>query len=94
MLWTAISVVQVSSLLYHLVIVLSTCLRLKAGGFLENMISAIWPKFPNWNRLPPGANITSSLMVCVIIYWLIQTFVSILPIKLVLSILSNENGKQ
>jgi len=53
----------------------------QAGGFLENMISAIWPKFPNWNHLPPEANITSAGILTVILYWIIQTYVSCLPIK-------------
>jgi NCS1 family nucleobase:cation symporter-1 len=53
----------------------------KAGGFLENMISAIWPKFPTWNHLPESANITSAGILTVVIYWGIQTYVSMLPIK-------------
>jgi hypothetical protein len=54
----------------------------KAGGFLENMISAIWPKFQHWNHLPASANITSAGILSVVIYWGVQTYVSMLPIKL------------
>ena len=53
----------------------------QAGGFLENMLSAIWPKFPTWNHLPASANITSAGILCVVIYWAIQTYVSMLPIR-------------
>lgn len=53
----------------------------QAGGFLENMISAIWPKFQTWNHLPASANITSSGILSVVIYWGVQTYVSMLPIK-------------
>jgi hypothetical protein len=49
----------------------------QAGGFLENMISAIWPKFPTWNHLPADANITSAGILCIILYWFIQTAVSL-----------------
>jgi NCS1 family nucleobase:cation symporter-1 len=86
LLWTAISVVQVCTLLRIIAsLVLTLTSRFKAGGFLENMISAIWPKFPTWNHLPASANITSASMLCVVIYWFIQTYVSMLPIKFVLS---------
>ncbi|KIM73717.1 hypothetical protein PILCRDRAFT_828851 [Piloderma croceum F 1598] len=53
----------------------------QAGGFLENMISAIWPRFQTWNHLPMSANITSSGILSVVLYWGIQTYVSMLPIK-------------
>jgi NCS1 family nucleobase:cation symporter-1 len=53
----------------------------QAGGFLMNMISAIWPKFQTWNHLPESANISSALMLSVVIYWCVQTYVSMLPIK-------------
>ncbi|KIM37909.1 hypothetical protein M413DRAFT_30565 [Hebeloma cylindrosporum] len=53
----------------------------QAGGFLENMISAIWPKFQTWNHLPASANITSAGILSVVLYWGIQTYVSMLPIK-------------
>jgi NCS1 family nucleobase:cation symporter-1 len=53
----------------------------QAGGFLENMISAIWPKFSSWNHLPESANITSAGILTVVLYWFIQTYVSMLPIK-------------
>jgi NCS1 nucleoside transporter family len=53
----------------------------QAGGFLENMISAIWPKFQTWNHLPASANITSAGILSVVLYWGIQTYVSMLPIR-------------
>jgi len=53
----------------------------QAGGFLENMISAIWPKFQIWNHLPLSSNITSGGILTVVLYWGVQTYVSMLPIK-------------
>ena len=55
----------------------------QAGGFLENMISAIWPRFQHWNHLPASANITSAGILSVVLYWCIQTYVSMLPIRYV-----------
>jgi len=55
----------------------------QAGGFLENMISAIWPRFQHWNHLPASANITSAGILSVVLYWGIQTYVSMLPIRYV-----------
>jgi nucleobase:cation symporter-1, NCS1 family len=45
------------------------------------MLSAIWPKFQHWNHLPASANITSAGILTVVLYWLVQTYVSMLPIK-------------
>ncbi|KAM0753513.1 hypothetical protein T439DRAFT_345959 [Meredithblackwellia eburnea MCA 4105] len=53
----------------------------QAGGFLQNMVVAIWPRFANWNHLPKSSNLTSGEILLIIIYWFIQTIVSMLPIS-------------
>jgi nucleobase:cation symporter-1, NCS1 family len=94
LLWTAISVVQASSLPRLIEsLALKQTSRFQAGGFLENMISAIWPKFSSWNHLPESANITSAGILTVVLYWFIQTYVSMLPIKSVLSFSLEKMGR-
>jgi len=52
----------------------------QGGGYLQNMITAIWPSYNNFpNALPESANITSGALLMVFIYWFIQTGVSMLP---------------
>lgn len=52
----------------------------QGGGYLQNMVTAIWPSYANFhNALPASANITSGALLMVFLYWGIQTSVSILP---------------
>jgi len=52
----------------------------QGGGYLENMVTAIWPSYANFpNKLPASANITSGSLLMVFLYWFVQTGVSMLP---------------
>lgn len=52
----------------------------QGGGYLQNMVTAIWPSYANFpNALPESANITSGALLMVFLYWFVQTGVSILP---------------
>ncbi|KAF8253674.1 hypothetical protein K440DRAFT_651967 [Wilcoxina mikolae CBS 423.85] len=57
-------------------------LCVQAGGFLQNCITAIWPSFKNFpNHLSPNAGIDSAGLLCFFLYWIVQTILSIMPIK-------------
>ncbi|KAK5273531.1 hypothetical protein LTR96_000131 [Exophiala xenobiotica] len=54
----------------------------KAGDFLNNCITAIWPSFANFpNHLPESAGITSAGLLCFFLYWMAQTILACMPIK-------------
>lgn len=53
----------------------------QAGGYLENMIVAMSPSFANWNHLPASSGLTSASILCICLYWGIQTSVSMLHIS-------------
>ena len=53
---------------------------MQGGGYLQNMVTAIWPSYANFpNALPASANITSGALLMVFLYWMVQTGVSMLP---------------
>jgi len=57
-------------------------LCVQAGGFLQNCIEAIWPSFKTFpNHLPPDAAIDSAGLLCFFLYWIVQTCLSIMPIR-------------
>ena len=52
----------------------------QGGGYLENMVTAIWPSYANFpNALPDSAIVTSGQLLMIFFYWFIQTGVSLLP---------------
>jgi nucleobase:cation symporter-1, NCS1 family len=52
----------------------------QGGGYLENMVTAIWPSYANFpNKLPASIYITSGSLLMVFLYWFVQTAVSCLP---------------
>lgn len=57
-------------------------LTVQAGAFLQRMIEAIWPSFIDFpNHLPESANITSAELLCVFLYWFLQTALALMPIE-------------
>lgn len=40
------------------------------------MVEAIWPQFASFNHLPESADITSGAILMIVLYWFIQTGVS------------------
>jgi NCS1 family nucleobase:cation symporter-1 len=57
-------------------------LTVQAGAFLQRMIEAIWPSFINFpNHFSPDAAITSAGLLSFMLYWLLQTGLSLMPIK-------------
>jgi NCS1 family nucleobase:cation symporter-1 len=54
----------------------------QGGGYLQNMVTAIWPSYNNFpNRFPANANVTSGGLLMIFLYWLIQTPTSMLPMS-------------
>ncbi|KAF2791929.1 hypothetical protein K505DRAFT_308590, partial [Melanomma pulvis-pyrius CBS 109.77] len=57
-------------------------LTVQAGNFLQRALEAIWPSFINFpNHLPEDAGITSAALLCVFLYWFIQTSLALMPIS-------------
>lgn len=57
-------------------------LTVQAGEFLQRALEAIWPSFIDFpNHLPEGAGITSAGLLCFMLYWIVQTGLSLMPIK-------------
>jgi NCS1 family nucleobase:cation symporter-1 len=57
-------------------------LTVQAGAFLQRMIEAIWPSFIHFpNHLPENAGITSAGILCFMLYWLIQSGLSLMRIE-------------
>jgi len=57
-------------------------LTVQAGNFLQRCIEAIWPSFIDFpNHLPESSNITSAEILCVVLYWILQTVLSLMPIE-------------
>ncbi|KAJ2895360.1 hypothetical protein MKZ38_006631 [Zalerion maritima] len=56
-------------------------LTVQAGAFLQRCLEAIWPSFINFpNKLPESANVTSAELLCIFLYWFVQTALSLMPI--------------
>ncbi|KZO89551.1 hypothetical protein CALVIDRAFT_603570 [Calocera viscosa TUFC12733] len=52
----------------------------QGGGYLQNAITAIWPSYNRFpNHLPESANVTSGALLMIVIFWLVQTAISLLP---------------
>lgn len=57
-------------------------LTVQAGAFLQRMIEAIWPSFINFpNHLSEDAGITSAGILCFMLYWVLQSGLSLMPIQ-------------
>ncbi|KAF2191319.1 hypothetical protein K469DRAFT_557273 [Zopfia rhizophila CBS 207.26] len=57
-------------------------LTVQAGNFLQRCLEAIWPSFIKFpNHLPESAGIDSAGLLCVFLYWFIQTGLAIMPIE-------------
>jgi nucleobase:cation symporter-1, NCS1 family len=57
-------------------------LTVQAGAFFQRCVEAIWPSFINFpNRLPESANVTSAGLLCIFLYWFIQTGLALMPIE-------------
>ncbi|KAL6399909.1 hypothetical protein AUP68_17319 [Ilyonectria robusta] len=57
-------------------------LTVQAGDFLQRCLEAIWPSFIDFpNKLPDDAGITSAGLLCLFLYWFIQTGLALMPIK-------------
>ncbi|KAF2743378.1 hypothetical protein M011DRAFT_451186 [Sporormia fimetaria CBS 119925] len=57
-------------------------LTVQAGNFLQRCIEAIWPSFIHFpNHLPQSAGIESAALLCVFLYWFLQTSLAIMPIS-------------
>ncbi|KAL6706559.1 hypothetical protein ACN47E_005315 [Coniothyrium glycines] len=57
-------------------------LTVQAGNFLQRCIEAIWPSFINFtNHLPESANVTSAELLCIFLYWFVQTGLALMPIS-------------
>lgn len=57
-------------------------LTVQAGNFLQRCIEAIWPSFIKFpNHLPESAGIDSAGLLCVFLYWFIQTALALMPIS-------------
>ncbi|KAH8732311.1 permease for cytosine/purines, uracil, thiamine, allantoin-domain-containing protein [Phaeosphaeriaceae sp. PMI808] len=56
-------------------------LTVQAGNFLQRCIEAIWPSFISFpNHLSEGAGIDSAGLLCVFLYWFLQTGLALMPI--------------
>ncbi|KAH7077933.1 permease for cytosine/purines, uracil, thiamine, allantoin-domain-containing protein [Paraphoma chrysanthemicola] len=57
-------------------------LTVQAGNFLQRCIEAIWPSFINFpNHLSESAGIDSAGLLCVFLYWFMQTGLALMPIS-------------
>ncbi|ORY17819.1 permease for cytosine/purines, uracil, thiamine, allantoin-domain-containing protein [Clohesyomyces aquaticus] len=57
-------------------------LTVQAGNFLQRCLEAIWPSFINFpNHLPADAGIDSAGLLCVFLYWFLQTGLALMPIQ-------------
>ncbi|PKS13150.1 hypothetical protein jhhlp_000492 [Lomentospora prolificans] len=57
-------------------------LTVQAGAFLQRCLEAIWPSFINFpNHLPESANVTSAGLLCIFLYWFLQTGLALMPIE-------------
>jgi cytosine/uracil/thiamine/allantoin permease len=66
--------------LFGLIFQWTAITTVQGGGYLENMVTAIWPSYADFpNKLPADANITSGSLLLVFLEWFVQTGVSMLP---------------
>ncbi len=57
-------------------------LCVQAGAFLQCCIEAVWPSFKQFpNHLSADAGITSAGLLCLVIYWIFQTLLALMPIQ-------------
>ncbi|KAF2473516.1 uncharacterized protein BDR25DRAFT_333038 [Lindgomyces ingoldianus] len=57
-------------------------LTVQAGNFLQRCLEAIWPSFISFpNHLPESAGIDSAGLLCVFLYWFMQTGLALMPIQ-------------
>lgn len=57
-------------------------LTVQAGAFLQRCLEAIWPSFIHFpNHLPANAGIDSAGLLCLFLYWFVQTGLAIMPIE-------------
>ena len=57
-------------------------LTVQAGEFLQRALEAIWPSFIDFpDHLPKSGGISSAGLLCFMLYWIIQTALSLMPIK-------------
>ncbi|KAF1842420.1 uncharacterized protein K460DRAFT_409836 [Cucurbitaria berberidis CBS 394.84] len=57
-------------------------LTVQAGNFLQRCIEAIWPSFIHFpNHLSKDAGIDSAGILCVFLYWFMQTALALMPIS-------------
>ncbi|KAL5118035.1 hypothetical protein ACEQ8H_004021 [Pleosporales sp. CAS-2024a] len=57
-------------------------LNVQGGNFLQRCIEAIWPSFIHFpNHLSENAGIDSAGLLCIFLYWLLQTGLALMPIQ-------------
>jgi NCS1 family nucleobase:cation symporter-1 len=57
-------------------------LTVQAGNFLQCCLEAIWPSFIHFpNHLPDDAGVTSAGLLCIFLYWFMQTALALMPIS-------------
>ncbi|PSN71867.1 hypothetical protein BS50DRAFT_483936 [Corynespora cassiicola Philippines] len=63
-------------------LVWTAILTVQGGNFLQRCIEAIWPSFITFpNQLPESAGINSASLLCIFLYWLLQTGLALMPIS-------------
>ncbi|KAI4638929.1 hypothetical protein J4E93_009679 [Alternaria ventricosa] len=57
-------------------------LTVQASNFLQRCLEAIWPSFITFpNHLPESAGIDSAGLLCLFLYWFLQTALALMPIS-------------